>query len=66
MAYWVAAFTQSVPSPKSHFGFSIGENYMLANYSQTEAYFRKVAASSDRAKLVDIGSTEEGRRQLMF
>ena len=39
---------------------------MLANYTQTEAYFRKVAAASDRVKLVEMGSTEEGRRQLML
>ncbi|HEY0040789.1 MAG TPA: M14 metallopeptidase family protein [Flavisolibacter sp.] len=57
---------QTVPTPKSHFGFSIGDNYMLANYTQTEAYFRKVAAASDRVKLVEMGSTEEGRRQLML
>lgn len=54
-----------VPSPKQHFGFNIGDNYQLANYTQTEAYFKKVAASSDRVKLVDIGPTEEGRRQYM-
>ena len=55
-----------VPSPKDHFGFSIGDDYQLANYTQTEAYFRKVAAASDRVKLVEIGKTEEGRNQLMM
>src|SRR5688572_17421645 len=57
--------SQSVPSPKEHFGFNIGENYKLATYTQTEAYFKKLAASSDRVKLVDIGKTEEGRSQYM-
>lgn len=57
---------QSIPSPKEHFGFNIGDDYQLATYTQTEAYFRKVAAASDRVKLVDIGATEEGRRQLML
>ena len=53
-------------SPKEHFGFNIGDDYHLANYSQTEAYFTKLAGESDRLKLVDIGGTEEGRRQYMM
>jgi len=57
---------QTVPSPKQHFGFNIGDDYKLANYTQTETYFKKVAASSNRAKLVDIGLTEEGRHQYMM
>lgn len=57
---------QNVPSPKQHFGFNIGDNYKLANYTQTEAYFKKLASSSNRVKLVDIGKTEEGRTQYML
>jgi hypothetical protein len=56
----------NIPTPKDHFGFNIGDNYMLANYTQTEAYFRKLAAASDRVKLVVIGKTEEGRDQIML
>jgi hypothetical protein len=56
----------SIPTPKEHFGFNIGDNYLLANYTQTEAYFRKLAASSDRAKYTVIGKTEEGRDQFML
>lgn len=55
-----------LPSPKEHFGFSIGDDYQLATYTQTEAYFKKLAAASDRVKLVDIGKTEEGRTQYML
>ena len=57
---------QSVPAPKEHFGFNIGDNYMLANYSQTEAYFKKLDAASERAILTSIGKTEEGRDQFMM
>ena len=57
---------QPVPDPKQHFGFSIGDDYQLANYSQTDAYFQKLAASSNRAKYVSIGKTEEGRDQFML
>ena len=37
---------QIPPSPKEHFGFNIGDDYSLSNYTQTEAYFRKLAGSS--------------------
>ena len=57
---------QTIPTPKVHFGFSMGDNYQLANFTQTEAYFKKLAAASDRVKLVVIGKTEEGRDQLML
>jgi len=58
-------WAQTLPSPKEHFGFNIGDDYQLATYTQTEAYFKKLAAS-DRVKLVDIGLTEEGRHQYMM
>ncbi|RZK82221.1 MAG: peptidase [Pedobacter sp.] len=60
------SFGQSIPSPKDHFGFNIGDDYQLANFTQTEAYFKKLASTSDRLKLVDIGKTEEGRTQYML
>jgi hypothetical protein len=59
-------FAQNIPSPKSHFGFDIGDDYQLANFTQTEAYFKKVAAASDRVKMVEIGKTEYGRSQPMM
>lgn len=60
------ATAQNIPTPKEHFGFTIGDDYQLANYSQTEAYFKKLAETSKRVKLVDIGKTEEGRTQYML
>ena len=69
LATWVSLSFSShaqLPSPKEHFGFNIGDDYQLATYTQTEAYFKKLAAVSDRVKLVDIGKTEEGRSQYMF
>jgi hypothetical protein len=56
---------QAIPSPKEFFGFGIGDDYQLANFTQTEAYFKKLAASP-RTKYVDIGLTEEGRHQFML
>lgn len=66
---WVprSGFAQStIPTPKSHFGFNIGDDYHLANFTQTEAYFKKLEAASDRLKLVEMGQTEEGRTQYMI
>ncbi|UEG52634.1 M14 family metallopeptidase [Mucilaginibacter daejeonensis] len=65
LATTIQVQAQSVPTPKQHFGFNIGDDYNLANYTQTEAYFKKLAASP-RTKYVDIGLTEEGRHQLML
>jgi len=63
---FTTAKAQTIPTPKEHFGFNIGDNYQLATYTQTEAYFKKIAAASDRVKLVEIGKTEEGRSQYML
>lgn len=60
------SFGQIVPSPKEHFGFAIGDDYQLANFTQTEAYFKKLAEASDRVELTSIGLTEEGRNQYMM
>jgi len=56
----------AIPTPKSFFGFDVGDNYQLATYTQTKAYFEKMAAASDRAKFTVIGKTEEGRDQFML
>lgn len=61
----IGARAQNVPSPKEHFGFNMGDNYHLATFTQTEAYFKKLA-TSNRVKLVTIGKTEEGRDQYML
>ncbi|HMR18620.1 MAG TPA: M14 family metallopeptidase [Sphingobacterium sp.] len=63
----VAVKAQSnIPTPKSHFGFDIGDDYHLTNYTQTEAYFKRLAEVSDRILLQNLGQTEEGRNQYML
>ncbi|MFN9460049.1 MAG: M14 metallopeptidase family protein, partial [Acidobacteriota bacterium] len=57
---------QKLTSPKDHYGFAIGDDYHLTTYKQTEAYFKKLAAESNRLRLVDIGKTEEDRTQYMM
>src|ERR1700722_10049835 len=62
----IDAVAQHIPSPKDFFGFNIGDDYKLVNYTQTEAYFKRLSAISARLKLVDIGKTEENRDQYMM
>ena len=69
LAFWVTCLVvtaQNIPTPQQHFGFTIGDDYQLATYSQTEAYFQKLAASSSRTRYSSIGKTEEGRDQFML
>src|ERR1700730_2185658 len=54
-----------VTAPKEAFGFNIGDDYRIANYTQLEKYWKKLATESDRMKLADIGLTAEGRHQWM-
>jgi hypothetical protein len=53
--------TAGVPTPKEHFGFEPGDDYKLANYGEIIGYFQKLAAASDRIKLVEYGKTSMGR-----
>lgn len=55
-----------VTTPKEALGHDIGEDYFLATYSQLASYWKTIAAQSDRAKLVEIGKTAEGRPQYMM
>ena len=57
---------QQITTPKEHFGFQIGDDYHLANFTETERYFKKIADQSDRMLYRSIGKTEEGRDQCML
>jgi len=48
-------------SPTEMFGFTPGDDYKLASYEQMEAYFRQLAAQSDRVQLREIGHSVLGR-----
>ncbi len=56
---------QQPTSPLEHFGFTMGDDYRLATYTQFEAYWQRLDAQSDRMKVVSIGKTAEGRDQWM-
>jgi len=49
------------PTPESVLGYKPGADFHLANYEESLAYFQKLAAASDRIKLVNVGKTSRGR-----
>jgi hypothetical protein len=65
VAHCAAQSSARTTTPKQAFGHEIGDDYFVAGYGELEAYWKKLASESDRMKLVDIGSTSEGRRQYM-
>lgn len=56
---------QRLTSPTDFFGHQIGADYVLPNYVKFAEYWQKLAAESDRMELDTIGTTAEGRPQLM-
>ena len=60
-----AQTTRRLTTPKEALGFEVGDDYQLATYTQLTAWWQKLAAESDRMKLVEMGKTEEGRPQWM-
>src|SRR6266511_3151868 len=52
-------------TPREALGFNIGDDYHLATYTQLLAYWQQLARQSPRMELDTIGTTAEGRPQLM-
>ena len=51
---------QTVPTPESVLGHKPGDDFYLANYQESRDYFRRLAASSNRIKLITVGKTTRG------
>jgi hypothetical protein len=56
-----ALVLEEITTPLAEFGFNIGDDYQLANYTQLGNYWTKLASESDRMTLEVIGDTAEGR-----
>jgi hypothetical protein len=65
ISFVAPAAQTSITSPKAQFGFNLGDDYQLVNYTQLADYWRKLDAESDRMVLQEIGKTSEGRPHLM-
>jgi hypothetical protein len=50
-----------IPTPESVLGHKPGDDFYLATYEDALGYFKKLAASSKRVKLVQVGKTTQGR-----
>ena len=61
-----SVFAQSVPTPRSHFGFEMGADRKLANWDQLTAYYEKIAQASPRVQVDTLGSTTMGRPFIML
>src|SRR3954452_22085565 len=51
---------QTIPTPESILGHKPGDDFYLANYDESRDYFHKLAAASNRIKLITVGKTTRG------
>ncbi len=51
---------QTVPTPESVLDHKPGDDFYLASYDDARAYYQKLAASSKRIKLINVGKTTRG------
>ena len=49
-----------IPTPESSLGFAVGSDFKLATYDESIAYFQKLAAATNRIRLIDVGKTSTG------
>ncbi|HLA91895.1 MAG TPA: M14 metallopeptidase family protein, partial [Gemmatimonadaceae bacterium] len=56
-----AAQATRIPTPESVFGFKVGADSQLFGYDQSIGYFRRLAAASNRIKLIEVGRTSYGK-----
>jgi hypothetical protein len=49
-----------VPTPESVFGHRVGADYKLIDYAQSIGYFRRLAATSDKIRLLEVGKSSNG------
>ena len=56
---------RKITTPKKHFGFTPGDDYYLANYTQFMAYLKKLSLESKRLSLAGIGITAEEQPMYM-
>ena len=57
---------QSVPTPRSHFGFEIGTERMMANWTELTSYYEKLAETSQRVQVDTLETTTMGRPFVML
>jgi hypothetical protein len=60
---WLATLQAQtkLTTPKEQFGFNIGDDYELVNYTQYVDYLKKLGRESERLTVEEIGRSSEGR-----
>ncbi|HSG07454.1 MAG TPA: M14 family zinc carboxypeptidase [Longimicrobiales bacterium] len=61
-----SAAAQSVPTPRQHFGFEMGQDRKLADWTQLTSYYEKLAETSQRVTVDTLGTTTMGRPFVML
>ncbi len=51
---------QTVPTPDSVLGHKPGDDFYLASYDESREYFHRLAAASNRIKIINVGKTTRG------
>ncbi|MFC3581463.1 M14 family metallopeptidase [Sphingomonas hylomeconis] len=59
------AQTAAISTPLQVLGHEMGEDRYVPSYSDLVRYWRTLEGQSDRIRLIDIGATTEGRRQIV-
>ena len=62
----VGLSAQSVPTPRSEFGFDVGTDRKMADWGELTAYFEKVANASPRVHVDTLGASTMGRPFVML
>ena len=57
----ISNLNAQIPKPSETFGFEVGTDYKLADYDQMLTYYEKLAASTNRVQMIDIGKSVMGR-----
>lgn len=60
------ALHAQVPHPRDVLGFEPGADYQLADYDQLLAYYRQLAAASNRVRLDEIGTSVQGQPLILL
>lgn len=58
--------TDSVPTPRDHFGFDLGEDRKLATWDQLSAYYARLAETSPRVTIDTLGTGTMGQPFVML
>lgn len=57
----LSVHARTIPTPASVIGFTPGDDFKLATYDQSIAYFKKLESVSDNIRVFHAGKTSEGR-----